>query len=354
MSFSDFTAPPDLARHAEDIVTQVISTRIAPERRQQVRVLARVVESLVEGVTALLRNEPPVLSLIGEYCVVGDIHGNVDSLIRIFEKMGYPPNRRYLFLGDYVDRGRFSCEVVLLLYGLKVLFPEHIRMMRGNHEFPLMSELYGFKYECEVRLSLQIYKKIMASFDELPIAAIIGRNFCVHGGISPQLKSSGDILSITKIKGGQPLGESVVTDLVWSDPSNRVSEFEKSPRGCGVLFGADAVNKFTKECGIVSRIIRSHESCSGGFEWPFSENGPVLTVFSSCNYCEIMNDAAIATVSDESATPDCTILPPLGESMRSKRRITFPVWIFDSPNDGMRSLPLATDISDALSAVIDV
>jgi diadenosine tetraphosphatase ApaH/serine/threonine PP2A family protein phosphatase len=354
MASNELQVPSALRSQAADMILQVITTRIAPESRQQVRVFARVVESVIETVTTLFQNEPPVMQLAGEYCIVGDIHGNVDSLIRIFEKKGYPPQTRYLFLGDYVDRGRHSCEVLLLLYSLKIMFPDQIRLLRGNHEFPLMCELYGFKRECETRLSYQMYSMIMQSFDELPIAAIIGQNFCVHGGISPLLKSADDIMSIAKIKGERPLGENMMSDLVWSDPCARVAEFEKSPRGCGVLFGAEAVNKFTKECGIVSRIIRSHESCADGFEWPFSENGPVLTVFSSCNYCETMNNAAVAMISDSSDSTECTILRPLDDEIKSRRRVQFPIWLVDAPNEGMKGVDLSPDISEALAAVIEV
>jgi hypothetical protein len=161
-------------------------------------------------------------------------------------------------------------------------------------------------------------------------------------------------MNITKIKGDRPLGEDMMSDLVWSDPCASITEFEKSPRGCGVLFGAEAVNKFTKECGIVNRIVRSHESCSEGFEWPFYENGPVLTVFSSCNYCDMMNNAAVAMISDSSSSAECTILTPLHYSMKSKRRVTFPIWLLDSPDDGMKAVDLSSEISEALSTIVEV
>jgi diadenosine tetraphosphatase ApaH/serine/threonine PP2A family protein phosphatase len=344
----------ELKLQAQNVMRQVISTRITPERPQPLQVTITTLEDIIDAATKEFQNEPAVLRLTGEYCIVGDIHGNIDALIRIFEKKGYPPDCGYVFLGDYVDRGRHSCEVILLLYCLKFLFPLQIRMIRGNHEFAFMAEQYGFKKECESRLSSRIYNKIITSFEHLPVAALIGRNFCVHGGISPQLKSAEDIMNLTKMSANQQLGDNIVSDLVWSDPSNQVTEFEKSPRGCGVLYGADAVNHFTKECGIVDRIIRSHESCTKGFDWPFEENGPVLTVFSSCNYCEMMNSAAVATISDDVQSPDCTILPPLMEHMRPKRRVIFPVWLLDSPYEAMKPLDDPLGISDALSTVIEV
>jgi protein phosphatase len=277
---------------------------------------------VVGAAQSLLEQEPAILSLSGEHCVVGDIHGNVDILLRIFEERGYPPSRRYLFLGDYVDRGQNSCEVIILIYSLKVLFPESLHLIRGNHESDDMAEYYGFKSECTTRLSGEVYSAIIASFNSLPLGAILARNFCVHGGISPYLQTAKDFETIPK--GVQALGDTVASDLLWSDPRMEVETYEESPRGRGHLFGEEAVSSFLSKTGICDRIIRAHETCPNGFDWPFPDD-TVLTLFSSCDYCEMQNDAGIAIIRED-GMPECDTLPPLMPGQMKRRRITFPSW----------------------------
>jgi serine/threonine-protein phosphatase PP1 catalytic subunit len=75
----------------------------------------------------LLELSPPVK-------VVGDTHGQYTDLIRLFEMGGFPPTSNYLFLGDYVDRGKQSLETILLLFCYKIKYPENFFLLRGNHE----------------------------------------------------------------------------------------------------------------------------------------------------------------------------------------------------------------------------
>jgi diadenosine tetraphosphatase ApaH/serine/threonine PP2A family protein phosphatase len=278
-------------------------------------------------VTERHQHEPATLTLAGPHYIVGDIHGNVDALIRIFGHFGFPPSSKYLFLGDYIDRGRNSCEVILVLYGLKLLFPDHIYLLRGNHEFFGMSDLYGFRRECEFRLSRAVYERIVRSFDSLPIAARIGGNYCVHGGISPKLMTEEAIANVEKLSQTENFLESPSCDLLWSDPCAAVAEFEKSPRGCGVLFGKEAVVRFLTACPGAFRVIRSHESCRAGFNWPFSEGGPVLTVFSSYDYCSMGNDAGVVAVTDHDESVKCEAIAPVGNA--KKRRVIYPEWLME-------------------------
>jgi protein phosphatase len=273
---------------------------------------------------------------------VGDLHGNIDDLLRIFEIAGYPPQRSYLFLGDYVDRGSHSCEVILLLYALKATFPNHISLLRGNHEFEIMNAAYGFKQECTTRLSADIYGKILLSFDALPLAALLFRNFCVHGGISPRLESREAVLAVSKEC--REFGDNVQTDLLWSDPSADIDDYDPNPRGCGWLFGEDAVLDFAEDTGICNRVIRSHESCPRGFDFPFVDP-LVLTVFSCGDYCDMMNDAGFAIVSGDDEPQIVRMAPIIGEQ-KARRRPTYPKWAIVEPV-GM-VMPDTEGLGDAL------
>jgi diadenosine tetraphosphatase ApaH/serine/threonine PP2A family protein phosphatase len=304
---------------------------------------------LLESVTKILEAEPAVLELDGEVCVVGDIHGNLDGLLRIFEQFGYPPNCTYLFLGDYIDRGRNSCEVILLLFALKIIHPKCVHMLRGNHEFPDMASAYGFKAECESQFGLLLFEKIIDAFQYLPMAAVIGFNFCVHGGISPRLQHWSQIRKIQKLPRTAPYENSDAMALVWSDPSPDVHVFGPSPRGCGFVYGDEAVNQFTQADGVEHRIIRAHESCPRGFDWPIPENGKVLTVFSSCDYCETGNDAAVALVHDQDLSVQFCQFAPLTGSRREKRRVQYPTWMLE-----VQMKPIEVDLLDDICMDIEV
>ena len=101
---------------------------------------------------------------------------------------GYPPETNYLFLGDYVDRGRQSIETLCLLFAYKIKYPESVFLLRGNHECQNISRIYGFWEECRRRYSIKLWKTFINLFNHFPVAAIIeDKILCMHGGISPDL-----------------------------------------------------------------------------------------------------------------------------------------------------------------------
>jgi protein phosphatase len=247
--------------------------------------------SIISQAVDIFSAHPPLLILSGQFTVVGDIHGNILSLVRIFQKLGWPDSRRYVLLGDYVDRGESSCEVLVLLYCLKVIFPENIFLLRGNHEFESMTRVYGFKAECTSKFIMKVYSEFVNSFMALPIAAILNESiFCAHGGISPDLAAKLD--DLTKICDSSPSFE---LNILWSDPCEDVEGFKPSPRGRGFLFGSNAFETFLENSEL-TMMIRSHEDCQNGFTWSFGDDGKLLTVFSTVDYCGKGNDGAVAVV----------------------------------------------------------
>ena len=154
--------------------------------------------SLIIGKTQdILKGEPTLLELHPPITLVGDVHGQLHDLFRIFDCCGYPPKINYLFLGDYIDRGFRSIETMILLFCYKILYPQSIFLLRGNHEFSSVNTNYGFRAEIRKQFLLKgthVWSQFNDVFCFLPLAALInGKVFCVHGGISPHLKSIQEI-----------------------------------------------------------------------------------------------------------------------------------------------------------------
>ncbi|OHS92937.1 Serine/threonine protein phosphatase PP1 isozyme 3 [Tritrichomonas foetus] len=274
----------------------------------------------------VLANEPVLLDLSAPLTICGDVHGQFFDLLH-FLKLGGPlPDTKYLFLGDYVDRGDNSVETFSLLLALKVKYPDKIWLLRGNHETFDISKLYGFLGECVIRYSQDIWLQFTEVFKWLPIAAVISdRIFCVHGGLSPDLRTLNDIKRLQR-----PLEvpeQGLITDLLWSDPSAYHSGFKMSDRGASFTYGADVVNSFLKKNDF-DLICRAHQVVDAGYEFPFHPNQTVLTVFSAPDYCkEFRNKAAMLNV-DEGLKCTFTFIDPnrreSGSALKAKRRPQTP------------------------------
>jgi serine/threonine-protein phosphatase PP1 catalytic subunit len=120
-------------------------------------------------------------------------------LLRLFECGGFPPEANYLFLGDYIDRGKFSLETIALIFSYKVKYPENFFILRGNHESASVNKIYGFFDECKKRYSVKLWKLFCDCFNYLPVCAIIDdKILCMHGGLSPELKNFEQIANIKR------------------------------------------------------------------------------------------------------------------------------------------------------------
>ncbi|OHS95917.1 Serine/threonine-protein phosphatase PP1-2 [Tritrichomonas foetus] len=313
-------------KDASDILLKVLTSRMTPNKMPTSFPPIRYVYDLISTVQNIFLQEENILKLDGDFVVVGDIHGNVDDLIRIFEMRKYPPETKYVFLGDYVDRGECSVEVLLILYSLKVLYPNHIYLIRGNHEAVSVSSYYGFKRECSRKYSQKIYYRFNESFQNLSFAAILnGKYFCVHGGISPQTMNLEVMDKIQKPIDNDMSPE--ITGFVWSDPNKNAKGFQRSDRGTGFLFNEKKLNQFLKRNNL-ELMIRSHEVCERGIEFPFKN---CATVFSNTNYCEMRNEAALAIVL-KGQKVQYPKFKPLSNAEKKKRRIIIPEWIFEEIN----------------------
>lgn len=142
-------------------------------------------------------SEHLLTSTCGQIC--GDIHGQYYDLLRLFEYGGFPPEANYLFLGDYVDRGKQSLETICLLLAYKIKYPENFFVLRGNHECASINRIYGFYDECKRRYNIKLWKTFTDCFNCLPIAAIIDEKiFTMHGGLSPDLNSMEQIRRVMR------------------------------------------------------------------------------------------------------------------------------------------------------------
>lgn len=276
---------------------------------------SEIIEDLMDASIIALQAQPSLIRIQGPITLIGDIHGNFHDLIRIFGFNKYPPHTNYLFFGDLVDRGLFSIEVVVFVFALLCKYPENVYIIRGNHEFEAMNSLYGFRGEVLAEgYTEEIWTKINRTFDYLPIAAIVdNKYFCVHGGLSPQLNKVEDINAISK-----PLSDyadTIVSDLVWSDPDPVVNDYQFSLRGCGYKFGNEQIKTFL-ENNELEAIIRAHQCVMNGVE-KFGKT-ELYTLFSCSNYCLCTENCSGYIQVDESSKMTSYKLPPLNISINKK------------------------------------
>nr|BAN37881.1 serine/threonine-protein phosphatase, putative [Entamoeba histolytica] len=255
------------------------------------------VKDLCEKVIEILDKEPNIQKLQSPVTICGDVHGQYYDLRKLFETGGEVPATKYLFMGDYVDRGYHCLETVLLLLALKVKFPERIILLRGNHESRQITQVYGF-YDESIRKykSFNVWKYCTEAFDYLGLAAIIDQKiFCIHGGISPFVNSLDDI---TKMERRREIPhEGAMCDLLWSDPDPATNDWKSSPRGAGHVFGENNVVKFN-HANNIDLICRAHQLVNEGYKWCFDKK--LVTVWSAPNYCyRCTNDAAIFVIKGE-------------------------------------------------------
>lgn len=265
--------------------------------------------------------------------VAGDIHGQYGDLLRLFEYGGFPPEANYLFLGDYVDRGKQSLETICLLLAYKIKYPENFFLLRGNHECASINRIYGFYDECKRRFNVRLWKVFTDCFNCLPVAALIDdKILCMHGGLSPDLTNLDQIRNLPRPTDIPDSG--LLCDLLWSDPSREIKGWGMNDRGVSYTFGPDKVAEFLMQHDM-DLVCRAHQVllylfvpffslkklfCNSvifslleqvvedGYE--FFADRQLVTIFSAPNYCGEFDNAGAMMSVDESLMCSFQILKP--------------------------------------------
>ena len=229
----------------------------------------------------ILENETSLIKIDAPVTIIGDLHGQFFDLLQFIDLGDFPSNTQYLFLGNYINKGKNSVETLTLLLAYKVRFPEQVWLLRGNHETLEMARSQGFFHECASKYSQEMWSKFITVFKYLPIAAIVSdRIFCVHSGLSPLLN---DLSQISQLKKPMDVGDSgLVHDLLSSQPSKANNGFCETEKG--VSYGMDVVDEFLKKYGF-DLMIRGNQLVDPGFKFPFMPNKCLLTLFSAPDFC---------------------------------------------------------------------
>uniref|UniRef100_A0A915PFN5 Serine/threonine-protein phosphatase n=1 Tax=Setaria digitata TaxID=48799 RepID=A0A915PFN5_9BILA len=252
---------------------------------------------LLQETKLVLQSQSVFIEINGPVVVCGDIHGQYSDMLRIFDKCGFPPEANYLFLGDYVDRGKQSIETVCLLFCFKIKYPENFFILRGNHECAGINRVYGFYEEINRRYrSVRLWGVFQDTFNYLPYSACIaGKILCMHGGLSPKLNDFDSLRNIERPSDPQP--SSMELDILWSDPDEGVQGWQPNSRGISSVFGADVLTRMCEKLNI-DLVARAHQVVQDGYE--FFGNRRLVTIFSAPHYCgEFDNAAATMSVSED-------------------------------------------------------
>lgn len=296
----------------------------------------QVFDILVLTASKLLHKEPNLVRI--EDCgddmnivVVGDVHGQLHDVLFLLRDAGFPSeNRIFVFNGDYVDRGAWGLETFVILLAWKIVFPNRVYLLRGNHESKYCTFVYGFEKEVLAKYGdkgKHVYRKCLGCFEGLPLASIIeGNVYTAHGGVfrgtpvttakrpkgkknrklilanpepAPLLLGSLEELLRARRSVLDPPWEGpnlIPGDVLWSDPSMSPGLSPNKERGIGLLWGPDCTEEFLRKFNL-KLIIRSHEGPDarekrpglGGMDEGYTidhivETGKLITLFSAPDY----------------------------------------------------------------------
>jgi protein phosphatase len=268
---------------------QIVKEALEAKHREFIEVVEKAIRVLssengkvgnFDVMGRLVKLEP-----VGEALVVSDLHGDLESLFGILkesnflQKMSQNKQAFLILLGDYGDRGAYSAEVYYTVLKLKLLFPQQVILMRGNHEGPedLMASPHDLPYQFQLRFGEKgndAYVEVRELFNHLYNAVVVGKQcLIIHGGLPSEAKSFED-LAYAHVKYPEQI---FLEEMLWSDPNETISGLCASPRGAGRLFGESVTTEVLKRFD-VKILIRGHEPCEEGYK--INHKGKVLTLFS--------------------------------------------------------------------------
>jgi serine/threonine-protein phosphatase PP1 catalytic subunit len=289
------------------VVEDIIRRLLEGKGGKQVQLSEGEIRQLCVNARQIFMNQPNFLQLCAPIRICGDIHGQYQDMLRLFEYGGFPPTNNYLFLGDYVDRGKQSLETICLLLAYKIRYPEQVFLLRGNHEDAKINRIYGFYDECKRRFNVRLWKIFTDCFNCLPVAALIDEKIlCMHGGLSPDLERLSQINELER-----PIeipDNGLLCDLLWSDPDARIKSWADSDRGVSCTFGSDVVFEFLEKHDL-DLICRGHQVVEDGYE--FFAKRRLVTIFSAPNYGGEFDNAGALLSVDEFLVCSFEILKPL-------------------------------------------
>ncbi|NXE29477.1 PP2BC phosphatase, partial [Ardeotis kori] len=253
---------------------------------------------IINDGAAILRHEKTMIEVEAPITVCGDIHGQFFDLMKLFEVGGSPNNTRYLFLGDYVDRGYFSIECVLYLWSLKINHPKTLFLLRGNHECRHLTEYFTFKQECKYQQCKDL--NVLMCCDQVWILIFVPA-VCVRcRSFRQRCPDFVYVFQLDRFK--EPPAFGPMCDLLWSDPSEDYGNEKtlehfahNTVRGCSYFYSYPAVCEFLQNNSLLS-VIRAHEAQDAGYRMYRKSQTTgfpsLITIFSAPNYLDVYNNKA--------------------------------------------------------------
>ncbi len=303
------------------------------------------IESLIDEVIPIISKENSLIKIRSPCKIFGNIYGVYNDLMRFFESYGNPSDSiqngdinvmQYIFLGDFCDRGFYSLEVVLLLFALKVKYPNFIYLIRGHHEDRNINEIFGLGQECKDRLKDEITSKksifnlINKVFDYLPFGVVVdGATLLLHGGVGSSIQNLDDINSIQRpvsiVQDVNNIEQLHIIDILYSEYDdnesyyNINSERDKMKKGFIVKYGKKRLDDFLNNNNI-NLLITAHQFVKEGF--CTYNNDKLLVLFSATNYMDKYNNVGgMITIAKKTANKRLNIIPKLININNDKKEL---------------------------------
>jgi len=279
----------------EKRLDKIIETLLSEKTGNEIELPEKDIRFLIHQSKSIIEEQPMFLELQAPLTICGDTHGQYPDLLRLFEVGQHPPETNYLFLGDYVDRGKQSIETISLLLAYKIKNPVNFFLLRGNHECGSINRIYGFYDECKRRYSVKLWKLFTDLFNVFPVAACLDdKIFLVHGGLSPSLQT---LDQLSQLKRPTDIPEKgLLCDLLWSDPESGGKSWKENDRGVSYTFSEKVLTNFLEK-NELDLVCRAHQVVEEGYE--FFGDKELVTVFSAPNYCGQFDNSAAIMCADE-------------------------------------------------------